>query len=182
MSRDGKRCATCGYLYTRHPYNETDDPVGSEFRKTGQADWYRYDAVPKCRKLAFDLEDEWNAAIKRVAADGPSTPKDRQGAAVAVIQRPRPECQEWAQWAPDYSPKEHDAMMTQKMALDFQQQLVEIQRGMLSLQNDVAQQSARAEKIAGRRRAMDLIIQFLLAVFAAIVALVAAKLIPFGIF
>jgi hypothetical protein len=176
MSDDERCCRTCGYLGIEVPEARGElRLVGIDYRNDGRYDWSSFNAIPRCHKLAFDLPSEWTEATDRL--------KNVRQAAVEVIHRPRPICTSWIKWLPGHSPKEHDDMLANDLAVTVQQQLVEVQRGMLTLQTEMAQwkrdQSANEERLIAKRRALDYLFNFLLALVAAAVTLIAGKILPF---
>lgn len=115
-----------------------------------------------------------------------SNGKNANGAAteaIAATLSQTHDCELWTQYRPNHSPKDHDDMSAQQLATEVQQQLLVVQKGMFDLQSEFAQwkreQANKDDSLTARRRAMDYLFQFLLALVAAAVALIAARLLPF---
>jgi len=110
------------------------DEAGERYRDSGQCDLGKYDGTPHCHKLAVDLPAETNAAAHRIT-DGRRGNGHRPDAVLEVLQAPRSGCP-WTKWRPGYSPKEHDMILAEQLALETQQAVARALSLIASLQGD----------------------------------------------
>ena len=95
-------------------------------------------------KLAYPLAEEALETIKRLT-DGRCADNAKPDAIIAVIQKPRPECEQWIKWRPGLSPKEHDEMVLQSALFDLQKAELELQRDVLTLQTEMKELQTQVE-------------------------------------
>lgn len=174
--QDRKACAGCGFLGVESRDSPGDlDHVGSDYRANGQHDWNRFNAIPRCYKLAYPLPNEWNSRLEQLTAS--NVPNPNRQAAVLVIQESRESCQQWEVYIPGFSPKDRVSMAQQEKSFDIQQKLLDVQGKMLRLQESFSEWK-RAE--ADRERNSWWWNQLLNAVIAIITAFITALVTTFA--
>lgn len=137
MAADETRCcATCGFMGLGRPGSGSVplDEAGEHYRDSGVCDLGKYDGAPHCHKGAADLPAETNAAAQRIT-DGRRGNGHRPDAVLEVLQTPRSGCP-WTKWRPQYSPKEHDMILADQLALETQQAVARALSLIASLQGD----------------------------------------------
>ena len=114
-----RSCATCGYLSLLNRSNEQHEEATVENRQRGL---FKRDTCihrARCSKGVRDLPSESLEAVRRLSTDRDSD-NTRPDAILDTINKPRSEseCRLWTPHFPNHTPKDHDQMMWQQMAMD----------------------------------------------------------------
>jgi hypothetical protein len=173
------KCATCGFLAVRNQNGSGALEATDDIRKTGvlsQGPGSPINAAFFCRVQSSAFPSLVNDPIRTQL--NAMDPADPAVVNVKALNEDRA-CDKYRLWEPSKTPEKHEEMaILEQMRAETAAFRRETERTEERRHQEMFAWQEKVEKNVERRHWSSLLIQFLLALFAAIVALIGAKLLP----
>lgn len=138
-------CRSCGFIGVEERKSKELDEITESMRLSGYKSNAKYPKAPECYWKVYDLEAEANQIIREI--DQKLSDSRDPRALKRILDAPRGKCaDEWIQYKPGRSPKQHDEIKMHDAIIQVQKRLIEIQDRTLEWRNEQADKDASLTK------------------------------------